>query len=69
MFIHTEKNNVKKNRLFAFDQTTGLVSLEINVDAPPLANDLDAPPVANDLVKPVANDLVKNVDAPPVASI
>ena len=65
-----KKNNVKKNMLFSFDQTTGLVSLEINVDAPPLANDLDAPPVANDLVKPVANDLVKNVDAaPPVASI
>lgn len=64
-----KKNNVKKNMLFAFDQTTGLVSLEENVDAPPVANDLDTPTMANDLVKPVANDLVKNVDAPPVASI
>ena len=64
-----KKNNVKKNMLFAFDQTTGLVSLEENVDAPPLANDLDTPTMANDLVKPVANDLVKNVDAPPVVSI
>ena len=64
-----KKNNVKKNMLFAFDQATGLISLEENVDAPPLANDLDTPTMANDLVKPVANDLVKNVDAPPVVSI
>lgn len=33
-----KKNNVKKNMLFAFDQTTGLVSLEENVDAPPVAS-------------------------------